>query len=171
MESLIKVCFSGKYCVKDCSVLVEQWIDCVIEYNKEATDALYFYHKLLLGESIKFQSSLTEVNFQKNNHSNAVTYLFLILQPQPWFNSKNSIMLINASYYGEPICHLTIFLGDTPLYAARKGLVFVVIRSKNRYRLCPFWSGNSGVEGTAGAINTFVVSIPNESKGKSNMQI
>ena len=24
----------------------------------------------------------------------------------------------------------TIFLGDTPLYAARKGLVFVVIRSK-----------------------------------------
>ena len=77
----------------------------MIEYNKEATDALYFYHKLLLGESIKFQSSLTEVNFQKNNHSNVVTYLFLILPPQPWFNSKNSIMLINASYYGEPICH------------------------------------------------------------------
>ena len=143
----------------------------MIEYNEEAPDALFFYHKLPLGESFKFQSSLTEVNFEKNSHSNAVTNLFLIHPSQPWFNSKNGIMLINASYYGEPICHLTIFPGDTPLYAARKGLVFVVFRSENRYRLCPFWSGNSGFEGTAGAINTFVVSIPNESKGKSNMQI
>ena len=143
----------------------------MIEYNKEATDALFFYHKLLLGESLKFQSSFTEVNFQKNRHSNAVTNLFLIHPSQPWFNSKNSITLINASYYGEPICHLTIFPGDTPLYAARKGLVFVVFRSENRHRLCPFWSGNSGFEGTAGAINTFVVSIPNESEGKIDMQI
>ena len=126
----------------------------MIEYNKEATDALFFYHKVLLEESLKFQSSLTEVNFQKNSHSNAVTNLFLI-HPS----------------HGEPICHLTIFPGDIPLYAARKGLVFVVFRSENRYRLCPFWSGNSGFEGTAGAINTFVVSIPNESKGKSRMQI
>ena len=29
-------------------------------------------------------------------------------------------MLINGSYYGEPICHLTIFPGDTPLHKSER---------------------------------------------------
>ena len=52
-----KVCFSDenvKYCVKDCSMLVEQWIDSVIEYNKEITDILFLYNKLLLGYQMNF---------------------------------------------------------------------------------------------------------------------
>ena len=74
-------------------------------------------------------------------------------------------MLINASYYGEAICHLTI-PGGTPLYKTETGMCgpkgsgFVVFQSENRYRLCPFWSRNSGFEGTTGVVNVFVVSIP-----------
>ena len=67
------------------------------------------------------QSSLTGVNFLKNSYNNAVTYLFLIHPSQHYFNSENCIMLINASYYGEAIFHLTIPEGS-PLYETETGV-------------------------------------------------
>ena len=38
----------------------------------------------------------------------------------------------------------------------------MVFQSENRYRLCPFWSGNNSYEETIGVINIFVVSFPSE---------
>ena len=38
----------------------------------------------------------------------------------------------------------------------------MVFQSENRYRLCPFWSGNNSYEETTGVINIFVVSFPSE---------
>ena len=35
----------------------------------------------------------------------------------------------------------------------------MVFQSENRYRLCPFWSGNNSYEETTGVINIFVVSF------------
>ena len=37
-----------------------------------------------------------------------IFFFFLIHPSQPCFNTEKCIMLINASYYGEAICHLTI---------------------------------------------------------------
>ena len=71
----------------------------------------------------------------------------------------------------------SLFQGELPyikqkqVCAALKGLVFVVLQSENRYRLCPFWSRNSGFEGTTGVVKVFVVSIPKELERKSIMKI
>ena len=46
---------------------------------------------------------------------------FLIHPSQPCLNTEKCIMLINAGYYGEAICQLTI-PGGTPLYKTETGI-------------------------------------------------